>query len=180
MSRARNVAPGREEASQANSSPAPRGAQTFELLDSSDWQFCAFTDHGMTVQSLMTMHGDLQDIEQMAGESIESMRSLVNFTCSFDFEKCTSATVWIDYTSADGQRKPIHMVFPPFDDEYTVASHGRTAATLRTASDTFTVDTVAGTVTYVHSRSAMRGEGPCVARRPQLMERVFDNVPGSR
>jgi hypothetical protein len=108
------------------------------------------------------------------------MRSLVNFMCSFDFGKCTSATVWLDYTSPAGQRKPIHVVFPPFDDDYTVVSHGRTGATLRTASDTFTVDTVAGTVTYVHSRSATRGEGPCVARRPQLMERAFDKAPGPR
>jgi hypothetical protein len=120
------------------------------------------------VQSLMTVHGDLDSPD---GRRLRSMRFLLSLACSFDQSRCKIATFWIDQIDERGRYETLYTLMPDMDDkEPELVSHGPSVATIRQAvADTYTVDIETRRVTYVHELSKTRGEGVCVDRPPPML-----------
>jgi hypothetical protein len=131
-------------------------------------QFCAFTDHGMVVQSLMTFHGDL---DWVGGTKLRAARWLVNFTCSFDRGECMQSTLWLDQLDPQGQYQRLFtLVTEPEPRKPRVASHTGTFVTIDDGEDTWLLDRAEHKFSYVHRNGAGRGEGACIDRKPPLFE----------
>jgi hypothetical protein len=140
-----------------------------QLADLGQMQFCAFSPHGMMVQSLIEAVGDLH-----VGEvPPRSARWLVNLTCSFDNGTCMASILWVDQINQDGTYEKQYLLMADSEEKYTVVSPGAKLATIKTPSETWTVDGVTRKVRYVHSSSTLRGEGECVDRLPPLFRKLF-------